>query len=111
MTLAKGMSSLIRRSFKIACRLFGGAVLAYAVLFSVTIGGIYSPGGRFLRGAGDLVEAVIFLPRRFLPPTSQLSSPVHWLVCAVWVFALCYVLSLVYAVLTSKIHTDAKKNG
>jgi hypothetical protein len=105
------MSSLIRRSFKIACRLFGWAVLAYAVFFSVTIGGIYSPSGRFISGVGDLVEAIIFFPQRFLPPTSQISSPVHWLVCAVWMFALCYVLSLVYAALTSKIHSDAKKNA
>jgi hypothetical protein len=103
------MSSLIRRSFKIACRLFGGAVLAYAMLFSLTVGGMYSPHGRFLKGAGDVVEAVIFFPQRFLPPPSQISNQVHWLVCVIWMFALLYLMSFVCAILTLKNYSGEKK--
>lgn len=105
------LTLLIGRSFKMACRLFGAAVLAYAVLFSLRIGGMYSPNGRLLKGAGDVVDAIVFFPQRFLPPTSQISYLVHWLVCAVWMFALCYVPALFYAVLTSKIHTGNRKNA
>jgi hypothetical protein len=78
------MSTLGRRSLKIAFRLFGVAVLAYGVLLILSIGSMFSPGGGPLGKIGDVVEVVVFFPQRFLPPPSQVSNQVHWLVCAVW---------------------------
>ena len=94
------------RAFKTACRLFLLFALGYGVLLIVSIGSMHSSHGQ---GAiGDLVEAVVFFPQRFLPPPGQIPNEVHWLVCAVWVFSLLYIVSLVYSFIVPARPKDGK---
>ena len=89
------------RSLKIAGRLFGAAVVGYAVLLFFSIGTMNSQP-RAITAIGDVVEAVVFFPQRFLPSPGKIGNEVHWFVCAAWMFALIYVPSLAYAAMTSK---------
>jgi hypothetical protein len=93
--------SIAWRSLKIAGRLFGAAVVGYAVLLFISIGTMYSQP-RGISAVGDVVEAIVFFPQRFLPPPTIKTDKIYWVICAVWMFGLLYVPAFACAALTTK---------